>query len=298
MCRFLSTCINFTNDLKLNLRNMKTIFIFLLSLVLFSCSTDSKNFHKEPLDELIQKFDKSKTASFILYDMDELNGNLVHKYKVLYQQDTVMKEYTTDWLKVSDEFFQAHINDMGMELASKKDNQLTKKVNPVGFNNFVNNPQYGSWKQQSDGTSFWEFYGQYTLLSSLVDRTPQTVYHVYETERYSPKPYYGSGNHIYGSNSPKQQLKIQSKPSFKERVQAKVQKSSTTNKTSGSSWGWGKSSSSSNSSKSSNSSSGSSWWGGKSKPSTSNPPKGQRSNTKSSTRARSSSSSSGRSRKK
>lgn len=32
----------------------------------------------------------------------------------------------------------------------------------------VGNPNYGSWQQQSNGTSFWVFYGQYRLMSDLL----------------------------------------------------------------------------------------------------------------------------------
>jgi|TARA_B110000116_G_scaffold220402_1_gene198555 hypothetical protein len=32
----------------------------------------------------------------------------------------------------------------------------------------VGNPNYGAWQQQSNGTSFWAFYGQYRLMSDLL----------------------------------------------------------------------------------------------------------------------------------
>jgi outer membrane murein-binding lipoprotein Lpp len=32
----------------------------------------------------------------------------------------------------------------------------------------VGNPNYGQWQQQSNGTSFWAFYGQYRLMSDLL----------------------------------------------------------------------------------------------------------------------------------
>ena len=57
---------------------------------------------------------------------------------------------------------------MGMEIAAKSaDGEVTKTAAPPGYNNYVGNSQYGQWQQGSNGQSFWAFYGQYALMSSL-----------------------------------------------------------------------------------------------------------------------------------
>ncbi len=32
----------------------------------------------------------------------------------------------------------------------------------------IGNPNYGQWRQRSDGTSFWEFYGMYSMFSNII----------------------------------------------------------------------------------------------------------------------------------
>lgn len=51
-------------------------------------------------------------------------------------------------------------------------NELNNKnsstgVTPPAGSELVGNPNYGQWKQNSSGTSFWAFYGQYAFFSSL-----------------------------------------------------------------------------------------------------------------------------------
>lgn len=232
-----------------------TISIFMLS----SCGSSNRevSFKKEPLDELIRDYSNVSDFSIILYDMDYNEGRnaYVHQYRVLYApqgQDTLL-EKVTDWKEVSDVFFDKHKENMGMEIASKKNGVVKKIASPPGYSNYVGNEKYGHWKQRSDGTSFWEFYGKYAFMSSMFRMMMYPVgysyWHDYRTNYYAHgRPYYGqrkederggarTGNYRrYGTGSKynsenKKSSKWNSRSSnFKNKVRSKVQRSATQTK--------------------------------------------------------------------
>lgn len=87
----------------------------------------------------------------------------------------------------------AKVSELAYEGAIKE-----STTTPTG-SELVGNPTYGTWKTDSSGSSFWEFYGQYAFFSSLFDRP---VYY-YHWSRHRPPSYY----HDYGRDyysSPKQ----------------------------------------------------------------------------------------------
>ncbi len=182
-------------------------------LFLWSCSSDS--FEKNPVDVLMRDMTTTPVYSIMLYDMDEA-GTFFKEYKQQYRiikEDTAggkPEEVITDWYPVSKDFFDQHINDMGMEIAAKgKDGEVTKTVAPPGYNNYVGNPQYGHWQQGSNGNSFWAFYGQYAFMSSLFNMAAfpirRSYYNDYRGSRSSGRPYYGpdvgGGRKAYGTGS-------------------------------------------------------------------------------------------------
>ncbi|MFC1644968.1 hypothetical protein ACFL08_03005 [Patescibacteria group bacterium] len=84
----------------------------------------------------------------------------------------------------------------GMSLIAKS--TLVNGV-PTGSN------QYGQWKKDDNGTSFWVFYGQYALLSNLMSGPCYyNDWDHYDRHRksYKNKPYFGSKNQ-YGTNGSK-----------------------------------------------------------------------------------------------
>ena len=91
-------------------------------------------------------------------------------------------------------------------------------------NQLVGNPNYGSWQNHSSGNSFWVFYGQYAMLSSLFGRGP-----IYYNSWSGHRPY--SYYHDYGRstyNSPRQtatQNSRQSRTASKFKQQGKSFKS-------------------------------------------------------------------------
>lgn len=188
---------------------------FLLLIVCFFWSCQTKDFQKNPVDEMIRDMTNVPIYSIILYDMDA-EGTFFkeyrHQYRILKETKEGEKpeEVITDWYPVSESFFDQHINDMGMEIAAKnREGEVTKAVSPPGYNNYVGNPQYGSWQQGANGSSFWAFYGQYAFLSSLLNLAAfpiqRSYYNDYHDYRRSGRPYYGpvvsNGRRAYGTGS-------------------------------------------------------------------------------------------------
>lgn len=226
-------------------------FCFLILVgFLTSCGSneDRVKFQKEPLDILIKKYSDIQDFSIILYDMDynESSDAYQHQYRVLYKpvdKDTLLSE-ETEWHTVSDVFFDKHKDNMGMEIASKKEGVVKKIASPPGYSNYVGNEKYGHWKQRSDGSSFWEFYGKYAFMSSMFRMAmfPVTYgyWNDYRTNYYGyGRPYYGptsNGYSYYGSNSKYNQDSNKSSKwnkrssSFKNKVRSRVTKSATATK--------------------------------------------------------------------
>jgi hypothetical protein len=183
---------------------MKHLINSLLALLLIlavSCGGD--DFKKTPIDQLIQKMEKEPVFTIVLQDMD-VDGTFFktyrHKYKIITEKDSTPKETTSDWYEVQKSFFQNHIDDLGMELASKtKDGKIHKDVGPAGFSNYVGNPQYGHWATGSNGSSFWEFYGKYAMMSQVFGMFQRPYYRSYYDDYRGS--YWGTGRSYYGPNS-------------------------------------------------------------------------------------------------
>ncbi|WP_062062272.1 hypothetical protein [Aquimarina longa] len=196
------------------------MFVF----VLFSCSSNKKVYKKTPIDEFVTTYIDEQNYSVILADMDykEEEDSYYHKYRILIEkpkttvdsttlsapnykaEDVVVKD--TEWRKVSDVFFDDHVNNLGMTILSKKNGVLDKKTSPAGYDNYVGNERYGRWENNtSGGGSFWAFYGQYHFLSSMFygssHRYYRGSYMDYDRNYRGSRGYYGSGRNQYGTNS-------------------------------------------------------------------------------------------------
>ncbi|MCF8372488.1 MAG: hypothetical protein K9H64_12740 [Bacteroidales bacterium] len=229
----------------------KTTTLGLLALMLFMVSCGGKEFVKNPVDTLIRDMNSESVFSIILYDM-EVEGNFSktykHQYQIITEKDSIPQEKLTDWYPVSKDFFTYHENNMGMEIASKgRDGKVDKTVSPAGYSNYVGNPQYGNWVQR-DGGSFWEFYGKYAMLSSVFHMMTyparMSYYNDYRSNYYGRgRSYYGpttGGRSTYGTYSDyntktKPNSRFTRSSSFKNKVNSRVQRStSSSSKTSSS----------------------------------------------------------------
>ena len=133
------------------------------------------------------------------YWISDLGAEFYHKYKIIENG----KIKTTDWIKVKEDTYQDNLANLGMAIVTKPKGYYDseKKVipTPPGMA-YVGNKNYGEWKQDSNGHSFWHYYGMYSFFSDMLggnsySRNDYDTYHRYEKER---KPYYGGGK--YGSN--------------------------------------------------------------------------------------------------
>ncbi|MPQ48173.1 hypothetical protein GCQ56_14290 [Marinifilum sp. N1E240] len=206
-----------------------------------SSSQTAKTWEKSPVDDLIKDLNGEQNFSIILFDMDaDENGNTYrHQYQTIIQRPDTVIESKSDWKNVSETFFSQNINNMGMEIASKKDGKVTKQAVPAGYNHYVGNEKYGRWENRG-GTSFWAFYGQYAFMSSMFN---MMTYRRSYWDDYNRGGYYGGSRGYYGpsgsnpvygtksytSSSSGSKSKWASKPStFKDRVRTKVSRSSST----------------------------------------------------------------------
>lgn len=221
--------------------------------VIKTCSNNKTNqlqrstqtqWQKSPVDKLIKELDNERNFSIILLDMDaddpqSSKPNYKHQYRIIIEQEDTVTAKETEWHPVSDIVFNQHVNDMGMEIASKKDGVVTKQVAPAGFNNYVGNERYGQWSERN-GSSFWEFYGRYALMSSMFNMMAyparRSYWNDYRGGYYGTgRSYYGpSGQQTYGtksytSSATGKTSKWGSKPSnFKNSVRSSVSRSAAT----------------------------------------------------------------------
>ncbi len=193
------------------MRNLKYLIVIAVIILLTSCA--SKSFTKSPVDDYVKKLSDEKSYSIILYDMD-VEGTFFktykHQYKIISVTDSIPSANVTRWYEVSKDFFRAHENDMGMAIVTKtEDGKVSKVASPPGYANYVGNNRYGYWNN-SGGSSFWVFYGQYALMRDLLGwgsyRVGRNTWNDYDRNyRRSSKPYYGAktstGARTFGTRS-------------------------------------------------------------------------------------------------
>lgn len=189
-------------------RHYSLILLLPLIAILHSCG--GKKFTKTPVDNYIVTFSEDDNYSIILHDMD-VQGTFfktyLHKYKVIKEHNSGQPESTiSEWFEVSEQFFTANQNNLGMTLVHKKDGKLDKNVSPPGYQ-YVGDSRYGEWRTHN-GSSFWAFYGQYMFMSHMFGMINRPVYrndyNTYNSSYAGRRSYYGpktNGSYKYGTNS-------------------------------------------------------------------------------------------------
>ncbi len=202
-----------TLSIKIIFRNfLFSLFVFLFTAATMGCSDTS------PIEQLKAQLASGPDYSIILEDMQE-SGTFIpyyyHKYRIIQGERAI----TTDWLQVSQSFYDANQQFLGMTLVAKGSDGVDGKPQPPGYS-YVGNPQYGSW-QTGSGGSFWVFYGQYALMRDLLGmgRGPifQRDYNTYRNYRTQGRTYHGP-NKEYGTRGT---VTRQTKPTFFDRRVAK-----------------------------------------------------------------------------
>ena len=179
--------------------------------------TSLSGYIRYPVDDILANTTPDQLPlSVILYDMDIQGSRRLNKYKVITNLDDPKKkqETITPWMRLNKRDFGRNYQNMGMEIASKTldSSNNAPKVNkvpaPPGYTHYIGNSKYGHWKNRSDGTAFWAFYGKYTFMSNLFNLTTYPVsrnaYSNYRRNYYGRRAYYGGTGtrRRYGTGSP------------------------------------------------------------------------------------------------
>jgi len=195
--------------------------IFLIGLLwLGGCGGE-----RDPVVEMQRSLASAPDYMIVLDDMRE-EGTLFPQYYHRYLITQGERQAQTDWIEVSEPIFQKYEPFLGMALVSKTDQGVITTAHPPGYDR-VGNPQYGRWVDRG-GSSFWEFYGQYAFMQSMLGwgsgyGMSRRDYDDYRSYRREQRPYYGSKKE-YGTQGTVTQ---QQKPStFERRKQAVAQKKS------------------------------------------------------------------------
>ncbi|HEX6258515.1 MAG TPA: hypothetical protein VFZ48_03480 [Candidatus Saccharimonadales bacterium] len=101
---------------------------------------------------------------------------------------------------------------VGMDILSKAagdfNDQMVEDAAPPGMA-YVGDPQFGNWQTDSNGNSFWVFYGQFRLFSDLIGG-PNPYHYGYEYDEWNKKHRYNGSAYFahmgsaprYGAQSP------------------------------------------------------------------------------------------------
>ncbi len=156
---------------------------------------------RPPIERISSKLKSVPEYSIILEDMDRRGSvfkQYYHKYKVTIKDDI---QYT-GFVRVSEPYYRKNENYLGMALLSKTADGYVKTPSPPGYQ-YVGDTNYGEWKQDRSGNSFWAFYGQYMFMYHIFGMVNRPVYRsdyrTYTDYRKNSRPYYGSKNQ-YGTN--------------------------------------------------------------------------------------------------
>jgi hypothetical protein len=190
----------------------------IILLFVLGCGSSYDN----PVDRLKNQLKDVPTYSIILEDMKQ-DGSIFthyfHKYKIV-QLDNA---WVTNWEEVSEQYYKQNENFLGMTLGSKKDGQQNNHVAPPGYA-YVGDSNYGQWRQDSSGNSFWEFYGKYRMFTDVLGFFTGPIYRNdyddYDRYRRDRRPFFGRSNQ-YGTRGTYTQKQ---NPTFFQRRMAREDK--------------------------------------------------------------------------
>ncbi len=207
-------------------RRLAPVMLAIVLPVAAACDTGT------PLERLQAQLEPFPEYSVVLQDMDEDLFGYSHRYRVVVGQPRAgsdeldYREAVLDWQRVDSGSYERHRPSLGMVVLSKgADGNVDRDAHPPGYQQ-VGDERYGQWRQDSGGRSFWEFYGQYALLSHIIGGFGRPIYRDdwsgYRDARGRGQTYYGpgttGGGRTYGTNG---STTRQSNPDFFRRQQAR-----------------------------------------------------------------------------
>lgn len=178
-----------------------------------------------PMQWLQNRLRDVPTYSIILEDMKR-EGNFFtsyyHKFRVI-QDDYA---WSTDFMKVPESVYRQFQPLLGMVVAAKKDGKAATAAAPPGYQ-YVGDKRYGRWRTDTGGRSFWEFYGQYSMMRNLMGGWYRPIYRgdydAYRQSRSKNAPFFGK-THTYGTAGT---VAKQANPGFFQRRMASERASKT-----------------------------------------------------------------------
>lgn len=202
------------------MRKISTIsFITTITLILASCGGTS--IPPNPINGLMENLSNKGSYTITLDDMDLKGDQYEHKYKIYQiESDSSVTISYSGRVKVSDDFFMLHENDMGMEVVSKTDNgAINSLISPPGFTNFVGNKNFGEWKEFYldtlsvmiyEDSTFWVFNENHSNLASALGIQGLNIslkeYRTFQEDYLFNRPFYGPktapDSTKYGTRSP------------------------------------------------------------------------------------------------
>lgn len=219
--------------------SIKNMLFYVLGALFIGGCTSGSRYAEEGLDTVIKDHREARDFTVLLYDQNYEGGKYQHQYQVILPVDDTVESKVTAFYPVSDRFFNAHVDHLGMELANKKDGIVNKTVAPAGYSQYVGNPKYGQWTERN-GNSFWEFYGKFAFMNSMFHMFSSPARYGYWNDyqrNYAPRGRaYRGPNNYYGtqsymkSNTGKSSTWSKKPSSFRSDVRSRVQRSSTASK--------------------------------------------------------------------
>ncbi len=202
--------------------------IILAAALLAAAACDTQT----PLERLQPQLEPYPEYSVVLHDMNETLFGYSHQYRVVVgapqtgSDDLIYQESILNWQDVDSATYERYRPSLGMVILSRGgDGNVDPNPHPPGYQQ-VGDERYGQWRQDSGGRSFWEFYGQYALLSHIIGGFGRPIYrddwNGYQDARRSGQTYYGPGSpdgrRTYGTNG---STTRQTNPDFFRRRQAR-----------------------------------------------------------------------------
>ncbi len=128
------------------------------------------------------------TAEFWLQDAP---ASYFHKYIIT--ENGQRRE--TEWEPVTWEFFEANLENLGMDIVTKPygsyEEEVVNIASPPGLA-YVGNPKYGQWMEDNQGNRFWDWFGPYLFFSTLLHRPYYyNDWYGWRGGYYGQRPYYG-----------------------------------------------------------------------------------------------------------
>ena len=106
------------------------------------------------------------TAEFWLQDAP---ADYYHKYIIT--ENGQRRE--TGWEPVTWEYFEANLENLGMDIVTKPygayEDEVVNVASPPGMA-YVGNSRYGQWREDNQGNRFWDWFGPYLFFSTLLHR--------------------------------------------------------------------------------------------------------------------------------